>query len=541
MAKDKAALGAIAMFILGGLLWLTRTWIPVEDLAITELEVRRLTSAFPLSGPYSSLPFRHPGPALFISLWPIYALFGERSSALLTANIWLGGLALGVALAAARRLGGNLLAVGVTAGIAVWSLERGHPILLQPWNPYVGAIPTVTLILLTWALVEGKAKALPFAVVLSTWMVQAHIQFIPTSILLMAVGVIGLAIHVYRIEDTPRLAALAKPVAISVGLGVLLWAPVVYDVLANGTQSNPAAIVRYLRDGNPHPLPKVMTQDVVGIARSQLSLQPTWAGGPRPYSAYLSPGAVLTPWLVLLVIAAGLVAFRRRAWIDLRGLAVAALAFAGSIAGIAQIRGPIGSWYLVAIEASAITLVSISIMSLVRSVLESPRAIHLLEKPEALGVVYQRSQLISTTAVVLFAGLAVVGMRTPDREITTAHVAAQMRPAIEKAIDGNTVLLQARSGYGGWIQSTLALQLERSGYNVFATTTLAGKYPRDMEAPPPPGTTRLVVVTDPPPDVEWDPSVTVVTDASYQLEKGHRKTHVVVVEAPLDLVFLIVK
>ena len=61
LTADVVALGALAVFVVAGIAWLVHPWRPVEDLAITELIVRRVPTAFPLDGAYSSLPFRHPG------------------------------------------------------------------------------------------------------------------------------------------------------------------------------------------------------------------------------------------------------------------------------------------------------------------------------------------------------------------------------------------------------------------------------------------------------------------------------------------------
>ena len=62
-------------------------------------------------------------------------------------------------------------------GIAIWSMSVDRPLLLQPWNPYVGALPTIAVVLLAWAMVERRTWALPVAVALGSWTIQAHIQY----------------------------------------------------------------------------------------------------------------------------------------------------------------------------------------------------------------------------------------------------------------------------------------------------------------------------------------------------------------------------
>lgn len=534
LTVDAVALGALAVFVVAGVAWLVHPWHPVEDLAITELIVRRVPTSFPLDGAYSSLPFRHPGPALFLWLWWPYELFGERSSALLAANLWFVGLALAVALGTARRLGGHLLALLVAVGVAIWSGANGLPLLLQPWNPYVGAVPAVALVLLTWAMVEGRARALPIAVVLGSWMVQAHIQFGPLVAVLVGVGAVALAVAAVRGRHEGGLRRVRWPLLWAVVLGSLLWAPVAYDVIANGDESNPSAIADHYRgDDGPETIDP---RDWKGIVRSQLSFEPTWAGGPRPYRAYFAPVADPQPWALLVLAAAVAAAAARRAWRELRGMAVAGLALGTSFAALSQVSGPIGSWYLIAVEASAIVLAAIVLATLARTLAEPLRravagrpAGPRLDRfaPIALG-----------TATVLAVAWAATGLQLRDDEETSAREARAVLPAVQEVIGDRPVLLEARSGKGGWIQSALVLELDRQGYEVHATTTLEGKFPADIEAEPPDDAVRLVVVTNPDPALDWNTGVEVVADRRYELGDQRTPIQVVIVSAPLDEPFV---
>ncbi|HRW36430.1 MAG: hypothetical protein KDB04_02390 [Acidimicrobiales bacterium] len=528
---DAVALGALAVFVVAGLAWLLHPWHPVEDQAITELVVRRVTSSFPLDGAYSSLPFRHPGPALFLWLWWPYELFGQRSSALLAANLWFVGLSLAIALGTARRMGGALLALVVAIGIAIWSGANGLPLLLQPWNPYVGAVPAVALVLLTWAMVERRARALPIAVVLGSWMVQAHIQFGPLVAVLLAVGAGALLVGAIVHRADGGLRRLRWPALWAVGLGLLLWSPVMVDVVANGGDSNPAAIRdHYASDDQPETIGR---RDVQGIVESQLSLRPTWAGGARPYRAYLAPVADPTPWGLLVLAAAVASAAARRAWRELRGMAVGAVALLASFGALTRVSGPIGSWYLVAVEAMAIALTAIALTALLRGAVELARGVRRpparLERwaPAAAGV---------ATVAVLAVAASTLHLRGDEE--TSARIARSVLPAVEEAIDGRPVLLEARSGRGGWVQSALVLELDRRGDEVHAATTLEGKFPADIEADPPDDAVRLVVVTDPDPALDWNTGVEVVAERRYSLGDEGTPVHLVIVSAPLDEPFV---
>jgi hypothetical protein len=514
----------------------------VEDLALTELVVRRVGTDLPLSGAYSSLPFRHPGPALFVWLWWPYALFGERSEAMLAATLWFGGLVLAVALGTARRLGGRTLVLLLAAAIATWSAANGLPLLLVPWNPYVGALPAVALILLTWAMVERRARALPIAVVLGSWMIQAHIQFGPTVGALLGVGTVVLVARwVHAAGFAGGLRRLRWPLLWAIALGLAMWSPVIADVVANGDESNPAAIRdHYTSDDQPEPIDAF---DVSGIVRSQLSLQPTWAGGDRPYRAYLSPVADPTPWLLAVAAVAAGAAVARRAWRELRGMGVGALALAAAALGVTRVSGPIGSWYLVAIEAASLTFGAIVATSLIGSLragasLALARTAPRWRPPSWAPTAGAGARVALGVATVALVALTTAQLQLRDDEETASAVARRMRPAVDEVVGDAPAFFEARSGKGGWIQSALVLQYDREGREVHAVTTLAGKFPDDIAAPPPDDAVRLVVVTDPAPDVVWNTGVEVVAEERFELGDERTPVHVVIVSAPLDQEFV---
>ncbi len=530
--RDPLAVGAAAAFAVAGLAWLIHPWVPVEDLAIIELEIRRVTSHPPLAGAYSSLPFDHPGPAMFLVLWAPYELFGERSSALLAGTLWLNGAVAALALATARRLGGHLHAAMLGAGVAVWSLSDSRPLLLQPWNPYLGALPMVALVLLTWAMVERRAWALPLAVVLASWMTQAHIQFGPVALALTLGGGLTLGALALRSGSAGARRSLLRAGLLAVVLGVVMWTPVIIDVASHGGDSNPALVAEHYRHNDEPAIPR---GEVVRIARSELSMTPTWAGGPLPYRVYDFPGASLFPALVPIAALVLLAAWRRQAWSEVRGIAVAGGALGVALLSLSGITGAIGPWYLIAAEGASITLAAAVATSAVRS------ASHLV-RLHRLGPRADRWQpaarwTLTASAMVLLC-VALSNLRQPYGEEVTAGVAEEVLPDLEARIGSAPVLIEARSGFGGWLQAALALQLDRAGHRTFATTTLDGKFPADMEAPPPEDTVRFVVVTDPPDSIVWRDGVEVVEDLSYPLSEGAMPLRVVIVQAPLGLGFI---
>ena len=534
IGHDGAALGVLGVFVIAGFVWLAHPWYPVEDLAVTELAVRQVSHQIPLAGAYSSLPFHHPGPSLFLYLWVPYHLFGERSSALLAATIWFNGAVLASSLALARRLGGTVLPVLFAAAILLWTRAGGLPRLLQPWNPYVGALPVVALVLLAWALLERRAWALPAAVAMATWATQAHIQFGPVCAALGAFGVIGMVLRTVRADGASALRSIRDPAAAALAVGVVLWLPVAADVAAHGRASNPAAIVRHYRGPQP---PAIAPSEVALVLRSELSLHPTWAGGPRPFHLLTLPVAQRAPLALGALLAATLLAGRRRAWPELRSISVGVVAVGASGLALTRVTGAnLASWYLIAVEASALALDVLVLASLVASarhaVARRPRDV----MPSGPRTMAWAGPVVGAILTIALAVATVASLHLVPNEERTARAAERALPAVEAAIGrGRPVLVEARPGLGGWVQAALVLQLDRAGYDVYARTTLVDKFPASLSAPPPATALRLVVVTDPPPGTMWLPGVDVVTESRYALDHGTRPIHVVIVRAPLGI------
>ncbi|WP_426571939.1 hypothetical protein [Aquihabitans sp. McL0605] len=529
-AIDAVPLITFAIFVVAGLAWATQTWHPVEDLAITELMVRQIGHHTPLSGAYSSLPFHHPGPLLFWYLWGPYELFGERSSALLTATIWFNGAVLALILAVARRLGGRVLALVVAGAVLLWALDDHIPRLLQPWNPYVGALPMVALVLLTWAMVERRSWALPLSVGLASWAVQAHVQYAPVVLPLLVAGTVGLVVQAARHGGRVGVRSLLRPVAIAVAVGVALWLPAAVDLVLHGSSSNVAAMARYYT-GDAQQARQMDPRDFGLVLRSTFSLHPMWAGGPRAYHLLLLPTARETPWGVLVLVLAIAGAAWRRAADELRGIAVALLAVALAFLALTQITGKnLTQWYLIPVGATGLALDAIVVASVIATV-RRLLAGAIVRIPAPVRAAAPRVAMAATLALVVAIPFSFQRQRAEE---VPAAVAQQMLPTIEQTIsDGQPIFLEARYGVGGWVQAALALQLQKAGYPVYAKGSIPGKFPPSMDTTPPDDAVRLIFLTNPS-STDWLPGIHTVAEASFGLKPGDVPIHVVVVEAPLD-------
>ncbi|MCC5953030.1 MAG: hypothetical protein JJU45_13145 [Acidimicrobiia bacterium] len=218
-------------------------WVPTTDWALIEAEVRAVGRRMPLLGVPSADGFHHPGPLIYYALAPFYRLFGSDPRAL---SLAAGALAVGTTAAigaTAWRRGGTVL-VALTMAVVLWmvgSFPTGT--LVDPWNPWVAVVPYLLLVLLAWSVLDGDLWALPAAALVGSFVVQAHVGYLPTVAMLGALCAASLIVRRRRrcdgssTEDrtastqpraTPRPPPLRRPVATTAVVLAVCWAgPVV--------------------------------------------------------------------------------------------------------------------------------------------------------------------------------------------------------------------------------------------------------------------------------------------------------------------------
>jgi hypothetical protein len=180
-------------------------WLPVRDLAETEMRVRDVTSSDPpLVGLLGRLwgygeAGRHPGPLGFYALWPVYELFGGSSWALQvsSAALSLGGA--GVAVWIGHRRGGAAGALAVTAALLVLLRAYTPQRITEPWNPHLPLVWWLVFLLALWSLLCRDRAMLPIAIFAGTFCMQNHIPYVAL--------VVGMGAAVTALLARPTLAA----------------------------------------------------------------------------------------------------------------------------------------------------------------------------------------------------------------------------------------------------------------------------------------------------------------------------------------------
>ncbi|MEZ5178393.1 MAG: hypothetical protein R2746_08935 [Acidimicrobiales bacterium] len=117
-----------------------------------------------------------PGPAMFWASWPLWWVLGGSGWAYQASVAALAVAAAATVYVAYRHRGPRLSRSRVAVVGAV--LARSGPARSQPWNPYTPLVPYLLFVVLCWAAVSGRAKALPAAVAAGPT-VQCHVGYAP--------------------------------------------------------------------------------------------------------------------------------------------------------------------------------------------------------------------------------------------------------------------------------------------------------------------------------------------------------------------------
>jgi hypothetical protein len=189
----------------------------IGDLATTELLTRDVGVHTPSLGPYSRDGWHHPGPLLFYALAVPYRLLGRDGAALAVGALLINGLSVGAMGVLARRRGGTGLMLATLVGCGLLLQALGPTFLATPWNVYVTVLPYGALLYLVWAVVCDERWALPWATVVTSFLMQTHVGYVALALplLLAAVGWSAGG----ALADRRRARRGAPPAGVTVGDG----------------------------------------------------------------------------------------------------------------------------------------------------------------------------------------------------------------------------------------------------------------------------------------------------------------------------------
>jgi hypothetical protein len=318
-------------------------YLPSADQAWIELQIRDIGRRSVLLGPYSRFGWFHPGPILYYLLWLPYRVTGSRSLSLSFAALTLNAVALvGIALVAKRRGGLPLVLLTLFLGGLLMS-SLGAQFFRDVWNPSITILPFVLVVLLAWSMSCGEAWALPVGAGVATFLVQTHVSYGFTTGTVLAAGLVGAAITLWRRRGDPHhddhVRWWLRMIAVTAGVLVILWLPVAIQQLTE-SPGNLGTLVRFFRDhGREHSY-----GDAWHVMASELSVWPDWVRGDivrNIYSGALDLSGPTPIAVAALVLVGAAVLTWRRAKDGFRFDVVVGLAVVAGFVSVSRIVGEI--------------------------------------------------------------------------------------------------------------------------------------------------------------------------------------------------------
>ena len=398
---------------------LVARYFAMSDLALIEMRVRDVGGRHtPLVGVYSRYGWNHPGPLLFYALAVPYRLFGATGASLLGAGTMLNFAAvLGCVWLFWRRGGIAGLALG---GLVLFVVLHAlaYEALSYPWNPFAIVVPMFLLVLVVWSVTCGDDWMLPIAVALASFCAQAHVGSAGAAGLLVAIAVAAFVLHIRRgaAARAPRTALITAIV------GVVLWIPPVIDQL-RPRGGNLSALWRYWTGTHDH---------VTGWARgariiaSELAAPAPWMTTHEHTAAFaggLSPRWQF-PWALLLVLAAGTIAFRRR---DRPSFNLVAIAVAFATAAWVSVARIVDEPYSYLLRwtwlVGAIAWLAIA-WTVMRAVVDAPPLVR-FARPAI--------SIVGGAAIIMMIATTITGLRADLPDLRAERALQHLDPALIRA------------------------------------------------------------------------------------------------------------
>ncbi len=222
------------------------------DRAYTHLAVESAARFEAFDGAFSHAGFRHPGPVFFYYLAGMRFLMGgiwppkgDYHAATLFLNCFF--LSIALCLAAPRKLnspecrrGAQWWQTALLAALFTALIGASGSLLMDYWNPYPVVSAALAYMLALSRFAGGGVSLLPLIVAIASFIAQCHVGTPPfLAIGFLYAGGILIFRHRTALENQSVLSSLSFSLVIL----LLLWAPVLVDILWYGGSSNPAIVL----------------------------------------------------------------------------------------------------------------------------------------------------------------------------------------------------------------------------------------------------------------------------------------------------------
>lgn len=333
---------SLAVIVVLGLLAIPRAArdvpgiITASDFAVIELYTELATRGQLLVGAYSRFGWHHPGPIYFYLVAPFYAASGHQAAVLYSAAVAINLAAILTLGWVAARLDRGALLIWVMGAclLFAWRVPR---LLASPWTAHVPVLASLTFVALCGAVVAGRPRLLPLAVLFGSFITQTHLAFGPMTMVLLVVAAAAAAARTRR--EPRRLAAV---LLVSAAVGIGLWSLPLIEAASRGG-GNVAELWRFFvsGDGASHSMSHALrnwSHGLVGILRSDLAL---------PWGGHFSTD---TSHWTMPVAVAQLIALPMISWWSFRQ----GRQTEGGVAGCAFLASALGLWAMTRIRGDIV-------------------------------------------------------------------------------------------------------------------------------------------------------------------------------------------
>jgi len=460
------ALGVLSPLVVAAIALATRPWVPVLDMAMTELRVRDVGGRHtPLVG----LPGRigqsiqeqgsHPGPWSFYLVAPFYRLSGSRAWGMELASCVINAAVACLIVALGWRRWGVRGAAVFAAIAAIAVRGYGPNVLTHPWNPYFPVLLWLAALLAAWLVLAGDHWPAVAVVVLTSIAAQTHVPYLVNAVIL---DVVVLGVLAWRVRGGAR----AAPLGAAVGVGAVLWLPPLLEQLFR-SPGNIGKLIRHFTTEQPEPAIGVgaagrlvvqhldwfgLTFDLV--RRKDAFVHRAGLAGDPAQGVSIGGLIVLAAW----VASVGWAWRRRHRTLMALHAVIATTLFAG-FASSTRIFGKV--WYYLTLWMAATSLLVLVAVLATAWLVLTERA--------AVPAVTRRLDLAAAVAVglaTLGSIVAAVGQEPPEQGQGAA--VGDIMPRLTAALDGDAryVVFWQESVVPGSQGYAVLSELERHGFQV---------------------------------------------------------------------------
>lgn len=213
--------------------------LPDGDEAMLELATWHALHGTQLGGPCSHRVFRNPGPIQFYVTAPLYWLTGCKYDGICLTACLINLAAIAGVLVVAGRCAGRtgLIWSALLLTLYVASLDKGS--LVLSWGAVVTIMPFVLTVILFAAVATGRLGYLPAAVLVSSYLVQTYVAYLPALATVAALSLLLCAVPKLRSGSGtggPGPGNVPRILLICLLVLVLAWAlPVIREITAQSS------------------------------------------------------------------------------------------------------------------------------------------------------------------------------------------------------------------------------------------------------------------------------------------------------------------